>query len=199
MLTVITPASSRDLTTLETLKAYLSITGSAQDTALALAIRQASDAITRYVGQTFARERVQQTERHCHSSGSIILDRSFAVTLNSVTYGDTALAATDWTLEGAVLRPYPYSYQARYWSYGEWIIDYWSGYELIGELPYDVERACLLACAGWQSGRGRDPLIRSETAEGVGSVSYAVTTAAGVGQLPAEALALLEPYRRLFP
>lgn len=196
MLTILTPASSRDLSTLDSVKATLGVTGSAQDVALLTLLRQASDAITRHVGQPFARERVQQTE-YLSGGGSIILERSLAVTIETVTFGETTLDAGTYSLEGGILRPWLFGWQSAPW-WGAAVITYSAGYELLGELPYDVERAALLTCAGWYGSRGRDPLIRSETAEGVGTITYATTPAAGVGALPAEALALLAPYRRLF-
>jgi hypothetical protein len=188
---VLEPAASQDLTTVEMAKAECGITGSAEDAALAMLIRQASAACARYCDRPgFGRERVQQTE-YC---GPVILERDLAPEVVSVTAGGTGLDAEDWVLDGPVLRrPYGF-WWATLWP-SPIVVEYWSGYELLATLPEDIERAALMLVRAWWNARGRDPAIRSMTTEGVGQTVFA-TASPDVGGMPIEAASLLDPWRR---
>jgi len=198
MLSIITPAPTIDLTTLEAAKAELRISGSAQDAALLVLIRQASDAIADFCGQPFGRETVEQTEGDMHGRSALVLERTLAPAIESVTAGGTALDAAAWALDGAVLRFggwCGFGHGGGYW--GSVVVRYSAGFELIAGLPYAVERACLVTVAAWYGARGRDPMLRGETVEGVGSFSY-TTPAAGAGSvLPGDAEKLVRSYRRV--
>jgi hypothetical protein len=75
-------------------------------------------------------------------------------------------------------------------------ISYDAGWVLPGltgrNLPAAVERACVLTVAAWASARGRDPLLRSEAVEGVGSSSWIATD--NTGALPPQAVDALARY-----
>jgi hypothetical protein len=205
MHTVITPAPTIDLTTLDAAKTELRVSGSAQDATILDLIRQASDAIADYCGQPFGRELVEQTEIDMGGRSALVLERTLAPAIESVTAGGSSLDASAWVLDGAILR-FPGGHYgghdgghdgARYW--GPVIVRYSAGFELVAGLPYAVERACLITVAAWYGARGRDPLLRGETVEGVGSFTYATPAAAAAGDsmLPGDAEKAVRRYRRI--
>jgi hypothetical protein len=193
--TVLEPAASQDLTTLDAVKAECGITGSADDALLGAMIRRASAACARYCNRPgFGRERVAQTER---CSGPVILERDLEPQIVSVTAGGAVLAEEDWVLEGPVVRrPYG-SLWATLWP-SPIVVEYWAGFELLATLPEDIEEACLIIVASKWHARGRDPSIRSMTTEGVGQVVFDTGAAAAEGYpgIPPEASLRLEPWRR---
>lgn len=196
-LAVTTAAATRDLTVLARLKADLGIADTAQDAALADTIREASDAICRFCARPegFGRETVMQTWRLHGAAECLILARDIAPAIASVVEDGVTLAATDYLLAGSLLRRLS-SDAPRAWTARKVVVSYAAGYALLADTPYDLERACLdLAATIWAS-RGRDRTLRSESAEGVGSVSYLDPRdgAGGVPQVIADALA---SYRRI--
>lgn len=195
MLTVLEPAASTDLTTLATAKAELSITGSADDVAIAALIRQASAACARYCNRPhFGREQYIQTMT---GPGAFILERDLAPTIESVYAAGTLLTSDDWQLDGALLvRPSSWCNPWE-WPWGYSIsVTYRAGFELLATLPDDIERAALSTIRGWYYGRGRDPSVRSISSEGIGMTTYATAGAGSVG-VPPEAAEMLAPWRRL--
>lgn len=210
MLTVITPATTGDLTVLATLKAELQVSGTEQDAYLTDLIRQASDTIARYCGRkTFGRETVLQTElRGWGIDGSILLERDLEPEIVSIDENGTALdPATDFSLDGPLLLRH-------YWTYGASNIPAWrdvsyryavptsitykAGFELINGLPYDLERVCLDLCASMYHSRGRDRALRSEKVLDVIEQSwFADASAQGAGGLPPDIAGRLSQYRRV--
>ena len=79
---------------------------------------------------------------------------------------------------------------------GKTVLTYVGGYELLTTLPRDIERAVIsMIKQNWFS-LSRDPMTRSETVDGIGRVDFWVGSVPGSGALPADAVTLLEPYRR---
>jgi hypothetical protein len=193
MLTVLEAAASTDLTTLETARAEVG--GTTDDAALAALIRQASAACARYCNRPhFAREQYAQTAQW---AGPFILERDLAPTIEAVSANGTALTTDDWQLDGAVVSRPGVACHAWGWPYGYPLtVTYRAGFDLLGSLPDDIERAALTVIRAWWFGRGRDPTIRSMSSEGIGMTQYA-TASAGAAGLPAEAAAMLAPWRRL--
>lgn len=195
MLTVVEEALSYDLTTLDTAKAELQITGSADDAAIMRLIRQASAACARACGRPhFARELYEQSVEYCDPAdfggGAVILDRDLEAEIVSVAVNGEALAAGNWRLEHGILRRVFPAY-----AWGAVTVRYFAGFELLGTLPDDIERACLVTMRAWHMGRDRDPAIRVAQTEGVGSTTYG--TAATAGGVTIEAAGLLAPWRRI--
>lgn len=195
MLSILDPATTNDLTILATLKTELGITDTASDAYLADLIRQASDTVTRYCGRaTFNRETVQQTERLTCRRECIVLDRDILPAITSVTEGGTALTADEYELDGSLL--YRLCGDVRIcWAACKVVIVYAAGYVSLTDVPYDLERAVLITAAAWHSAKGRDPMLRSETTEGVGATSWIAT--AGMAAMPPQAVSILDvgPYR----
>ena len=200
MLTIITPAVTGNLTVLATVKAELGITGSADDAYLEAMICQASQMLATFCGRrTFGLERVRQTERLNTSPEVIILDRDLNVGLVSVTEDGEALTAADYELDGSLLYRLDGAERVR-WTAGTVVqITYDTGWQLLTDeagvgLPHDLERACLEVIKAGYYARGRDPMLRSESVEGIGSSSY-MDPRGGSHGLPPQASALAEPYR----
>ena len=61
-------------------------------------------------------------------------------------------------------------------------------------LPADIRRACIQLVASLYGARGRDLMVRSESAQDVGQVSY-LDPRAGMEALPPQVAGLLAPYR----
>jgi hypothetical protein len=137
---------------------------------------------------------VRQTERNVNLP-CIILDRDIAPSITSVVEDGTTLAVTDYELDGSLLYRLSGDYRIQ-WRATVLQVTYAAGYTLLTDLPQDLERACLDLCATIWASRGRDRSLRSESADGVGSVSYLDPrdSAGGLPQAIADALA---SYRRI--
>jgi hypothetical protein len=196
-LAVTTPAATKDLTTLARLKTDLGITDAAQDAALADVIREASDAIGRFCARPegFGRETVTETWRLSGSAECLILARDILPAVASVTEDGEPLAAADYLLDGSLLRRL-FDDTPHDWTARKIVVTYAAGYALLADTPYDLERACLDLCATIWASRGRDRSLRSESADGVGAVSYLDPRAAS-GGLPQAIADALASYRRI--
>jgi hypothetical protein len=194
MITIITPPATNALTVLATAARELAIPEATSG--LQELIGQASDICARYCGRPegFGRATVRQTERSVDLP-CIILDRDLNPAITSVIEDGTTLAATDYELDGSLLYRLSGDYRIQ-WRAAVVQVTYAAGYALLTDLPQDIERACLATLAGLQTARGRDPRIRSESADGVGSVSY-LDPRAGAEAIPIEAAALLAPWRKM--
>jgi len=206
MLQILTPATTQNLTTLEVARVELGTAGT--DEQMTALIARASAACIRFCNRPrgFGRETLRQTERvrpwfsayPTETASGIALANELDPEIASVLDGDTTLAADEYYLADGVL--HRVAAGARYgWCWGgPVVIEYAAGFVLPDTLPPDIEQACLSTMKAWHFGRGRDPYIRSQSAEGVGSVTYATGPAESGGALPAEAGALLAPWRRWF-
>ncbi|MGQ0664609.1 MAG: phage head-tail connector protein [Pseudomonadota bacterium] len=216
MITVLTAASSRDLTVLATVKAELNISVTTHDSFLATVIQQASAAIVSFCNREFAQERVKET---VPGFGGLFLmvSRLPIATVHAIKEGDdlVTVGASDYALHdrltgqirskvggwahsagqgyGALGRPLPGSETARY------EVEYTGGYMLPSmsgtrDLPHDIERACVETVKARYLARTRDPNVTSESADGIYSAAY---DGLGSGDVPAGVKALLAPWRRL--
>jgi hypothetical protein len=207
MLTVITPALSYRLTSEVRARDQLQLSVEAVPGPYLLdLIDAASFAIANHCNRAFARETVTETVRPC-GSGPLILSRAPVV-------GDVAVlldgnAVTPDTME--CNRSAGLLYRLDGWRRSPWygrsaVVTYTAGWILpedsafgtalpADRLPADVEQACLTLVAARIAGRGRDPMLRSESTEGVGSASYIAT--ADMGAMPPQATAALAPYLRM--
>ncbi|MDO9712452.1 hypothetical protein [Paracraurococcus lichenis] len=197
MLTVLTPASTDDLTILATLKAELGVTDAASDTYLADLITQVSGTCASFCGRPgWGRETVRQIERLAGWRDCIFLERDLVPSISSVTAADTALVAdVDYELDGSLL--YRLSGDRRVaWSCGRVVIEYAAGYPLLGGLPYDLERAALDLCKAWWSAKGRDPQVRSlKVLNEIETAYFDPDKVQSIGGLPIDIAARLQPYR----
>jgi hypothetical protein len=194
MLTVITPAASNDLTTIAKVKAELGITGSGEDARLTQLVGEASALIAAYCGRSgFGRETLRQTERLAGYCEAIRLDRDLAPAITSVTVDGDALLPAEYEIDGSLL--YRLSDTTRIaWTYGVVVIDYAAGWSLPSGAPADIDRATQDMVVGLYRASGRDPAVRQEMVEGIGSTSF-FDARAGSGRLPIGADRLASIYR----
>lgn len=194
MLTVVTPAASTKLTTAT---AASTVLGIPPDTdGLDIAIEQASGMIADHCRRPFGLETVREIFRRPRSG--LLLARSPAISFVSIDEGGNALTADDYELDGETL--FRVSHSCRLPWVGPITVTYSAGFVLPGDsgtqtLPAPVERAAILVASTILTSRTRDPMMRSESVEGVGSTSWWVPDG---GSLPSpEAEILLAPYRRI--
>ncbi len=200
ILTVTGAAASRDLCTLAAVKAELGISTTTFDVDLAGRIVQASAAIESYCSCAFPRETVQEVFRPERPISALLLSRSPVSSITSIAAGAATLVdGTDFEADlkaGIVFR---LCSDERYaWRDRKITVVYAAGYILPGNagenLPSDIQRACILTVASAHLGRGRDAMIRSESAQDVGLVSYLDPRAEALG-LPPQAAAMLKPHQ----
>jgi hypothetical protein len=199
MLTVVTPATTTRLTTIAAARDHLMVADDVSDILLGDWIDQASASIVEFCGRPFARESVRETFRGV-CGYAIMLSRFPVVGTPAVVMDGTTLAASDleWDAEAGLL------YRMRGLDRFAWgcrvaAVTYTAGWLLPGQegrdLPANIEQACLTMIAARYGARGRDPMLRSESTEGVGSASWIAT--ADMGALPPQAADLLTRYVRV--
>ncbi|HVI27618.1 hypothetical protein [Hansschlegelia sp.] len=199
MLTVVTPAASRRLTTVEHVRADLGL-DAASPTAEQIErfIDQASAAAARFCRRTFARETVLQTVRGCDLRRGVILERGPVASIASVTWNGGALSPAEFEVDRGVVHRLSASGERFAWWGSSLAVQYVAGFVLPGEngadLPADVERAAILLVGAAFSTQSRDPLVKSEDVDGLGSISFWVPGSRSMLASP-EAEQLLKPYR----
>lgn len=158
MLQILTPASTGNLTTLDTVKQDLAITDSSKDVFLNRLILEASSKITSYCQRaTFGAESLRQVEYGPLSC--IVLARDLDPVISIVTVD--GVATTDYELDGSLV--YRTSSTSRInWGAGRILIEYTAGYTLLGNLPPAVERACLDTIKHLYFNADRDAQLKGE-------------------------------------
>jgi hypothetical protein len=199
LLTILTPATSTVLTDLASVQTELGLSGQDEAPYLNAQIAAASAAIASWCGRPFARETVQEVFRPEGCMQALSLARFPVTTLTSVVEDGTTLTAADYELDAESGLLWRLSSDARVaWRARKITLTYTAGYLLPDDggrtLPHDVQRACVLMVAAQYNARGRDPMLRSEGAQGVGQTSY-LDPRAGMEAMPPQAAALLQPYR----
>ncbi len=209
-ITVVTPAGSKDLTILATVKTELVISASTDDAFINTLIQQASAAIVTYCNREFASETVDETVK-AYGGANLMLSRTPVTTLTSVTLDDgitsTVIPTADYMLEdsqagfirslvggwsctnsqvyGILGRPVAGS------EFQAYKVRYVGGYTLLTDLPHDIERAAIDLVKSKYLGRGKDSNITEETVPQVYSVKY------GTSDFSNPIKELLGPYRRI--
>ncbi len=199
MLTVVTPAVSRRLTTVEHARADLGLGATSPTTAqIERFIDQATAAAERYCRRTFARETVLQTIRGCDLRSPVVLERGPVALVTSVIWNGDQIDAPGYEIDCGVVYRLSASGSRYDWWGSSLAVQYEAGYVLPGEedadLPADVERAAILLVGAALSTQSRDPLVKSEDVDGVGSLSFWVPGSKSSLASP-EAEQLLRPYR----
>lgn len=198
IITVITGAESTDLTVLNTVKSELVITSNDEDAAIRSWITQASAAIAQYCNRVLAEEVLIEAFRMPRAEMTLQLDRYPVTAIDSITENDDDALDPDEDYEvnydtGQVYR---LSSDVRIpWSASRISVRYTAGYELLGGLPYEIERACILLVKQYRFAARRDPMIKSVDVYQVQRTDYWVGGVPGGSDLPAEVEALINPYR----
>lgn len=189
-------------------KAALSIADSdtSQDSVLTNMLLAASSAVQRYIGRQITV--ADWSDRIRIRNGDRLLSLSLGV--------HPVLSVAEVLLDGQVL-PVPaegwdfdplcgilYPPNGHWWWPGRYSVSYRAGWAVPGmkgaddkplpvTLPPDIQQAVLTAARSFYSAKDRDPLLKSESEQGVGSTSWAMPDALS-GGLPPDAAAFLSRY-----
>lgn len=220
ILTVVTPATSFDLTVLETVKSEFGITNTDQDDNLARYIHEASAAIANVCNRVFAEEVVREEFRRViwgNRIDNIVLRRKPVTLITSIIEDDVTLVeGTDFEVNsqaGIIYRLWDGLGSRRFWYfYDNIVITYRAGYFLLDDLPYDVERACIRLVRYFYETGGGSSSSSSSSSSGLGNLKVLEVpgvirkewetrgnnvwqTIAGSVTLPPDVMALLGPYK----
>jgi len=196
MLTVLTPAPSQALASLETVKAELGIADASSDATLTRLIEQASDEMASFCDRQFMLETVREVfALECFAFGDglwrmagepLLVARRPVVELIGITDDDGSLAPTDYEIDLPRGRIWRRAGGMRTgWYARRLTVEYRGGYAP-GEVPPALERICIDLVKRSYFTRGRDPALRSEEVPGIISQTFTASssevTAGGVPQ-----------------
>lgn len=206
MLEVITRATSTALTTIERARQTLACPPSVvDDPTMSRFIGDASRVVADHCRRVFALEAIRETFIDSDlRAGGPILARSPVVEITRVLSNADVVLGTGYRLDATTGRLWRTDVDGHVmpWWGGNLTVEYRAGYVLPGDddttLPEPVERATTMLVGAYISLRGRDPTVKSESNDGVGSTSWWVP---GVGDslISPEAEQLLVPYVRFWP
>lgn len=198
-LRILASSPTQDLTTLETVKTQLGVTGTTQDAYLTDSIRFASSAIAHYLGypRGLGRETLIETFYGVTEEETLLLDNWIDTTVESISTEVEPLTPDQWINDMGQVYRLDSGRQALWWA--ERVdVQYSAGYVLLDSLPFAIERACVMTVQAMQASRGRDPLLKRVEVPGVGVEDYWVGGQPGSNSaLPVDAVSLLEPFRRV--
>ncbi|MGE0701408.1 MAG: phage head-tail connector protein [Hyphomicrobiaceae bacterium] len=196
MLTVTTPATGTpagteyDLITVATARAALGIVDQADDATLQGFVSRASGVIASYCNRVFAVETVTETFRLDRLQEDLLLSRYPVIAVTSIVENGNALTVnTDYEVDaakGIITRLY--NDRAAWWPMCKVTIVYSAGYET---KPGNLQQACVELVKSYYLSADRDPMVRSEATEAIGSTSYYSET------LPPNVLGLLGQFRNI--
>lgn len=205
--TVLTPATSRALATLDRIKLELGICDTSSDLFLREKIDDVSAVIEAYLGYRLGRETVRETFRADAGDRGraveLILSRCPVGNVTAIMIDGTAVDSESWQVDGETGEIFRVSDAGSLlpWYIGfNATVTYTTGFLLPGQPNADlnpaIEGAALSLMKAVWFARGRDPMMKSEEVDGIGARSYWV---GGIGQqqLPPEVTAMLDPFRRV--
>jgi len=187
VLTVITPATSFDLTTVEAVKAEIAIKN---DALLATMITQASTAIADYCGMVLVQETVEETLRLDPGLQQIALRRRPVASVTNISEDGTALTADEYQIDkeaGLLLRLC--NDRGIFWPSGKTVVRYVAGYAA-GAIPAPLQRAAIELVKAWWAAKDVDPTVRDVEYSDGSSIAYQVNRPS----LPPIVADLLAPY-----
>lgn len=216
--TVLTPASSYDLTILANIKDDLAIpsTDTSSDATLARFITEQSALVAQYCNRVFPIETVQDVitpDRDPYPyqvtgmQSELQLSRWPVVSVASVTdqvavgVANTLDEGSDFITDlerGWLTKLDPNTGYPTSWSPDRYTVQYTAGYFEAGSgsPPADLEMAVLRLVTARFKARGRDPFLRSQGEPGVGQEQYWIGALPGqTGPFPPDIAAVLEKYR----
>lgn len=224
MFTVATPADTKALTTLATVKTDLKISGNEEDDYLTEKINQASAAVCAYLRvpqasdgtMTLASEGLVQTFRFESRSSSpvytgvgatnprqhLILARRPVTAIASVVDGSTTLDPSEYEADGAsgLLSRLRNDRISSWQGCTKVVVSFTAGFLLQAEgddrtLPYDIEKAVIDLVKLARSARLRDPALKEIEIVDVVRKVYWVGGIPGGSTLPPEIAATLDQWR----
>lgn len=204
--------SARRLTTKEKVKGDFGITVTTYDALIDQYIDQVSDAAARYANlaadsagafPTFGAETLRATwygYNGCRE-GNMLLPWRPKLAVTGVAQAGTALVAgTNYrVLEGGELQPLSGGLPGAWYPDNDLVVTFTAGWTLPAGVPAALEAAVIDQVKLTYSGRSRDLNLRSESANDVGSVTYAVIGGDSISEsgLLKSLERALEPYRRM--
>jgi hypothetical protein len=199
IVTVLVPADSFDLTTLDDVKLELGITGTGEDAKLQRWITQASYIVANYCKRVFARETISETFRWGAWAGcadTLALSRFPVESITSVTVDGTLLdpAAYEISPTDGLLYLLDSLGRRSLWSFSiSIVVVYIGGRTLPSTVLQDVEHATIAIISDMRADAGRDSDVVEEEIPGVmrkrwWSSGDAKTT------LPLDIAGLLDPH-----
>lgn len=190
--TIITPPTQTALTTPTAIKAELPEAKPSVALRIPGLIEQASGIIVGYLGRDLARATVKDTfYGHHHHQSVLVLSRTPVASVDTVIAAGAEQDGGSLNIDMMTGVFYAFGHQVQ--------VTYDGGYLLPGQqgrdLPYAIERACidLVLALWWRSGRG-DPMIRSESVDGIGSTSYLDPAPGMAAAMPHAVAASLQPF-----
>lgn len=215
------------LCTRDAVKDELRITDASANQYLDRLIAYASAAVGRYCNRTLGSQTITETIRLHRMGGgytdqawnveggtprmlrAAVLTFWPVTAISAITHGDDALdctnsgglVSTDYEIDTNTGELFRLINDGRaMWTGRKLVVSYTAGWKLPLDsgrtLPADIERAAVLAVSAMYNARARDPLLRSSSIDMVGSDSW-LDPQSGTSGLPMQAVALLEPYRRI--
>jgi hypothetical protein len=179
ILTVVTKAPDRRLATAADVRPWLMPSDAPSENDLNAMISRVSDLISGACnGRVFGRESLLEVFRSVRGLDALVLSRDPVATITSlVADGSTLVEGTDFEVDFAAGLVYRLAGDARCsWRASKVSIAYTAGWLLPSQdgssLPGDVQQVCIDRVVRMRGGRGRDPNVRSESTDGVDSVSY---------------------------
>jgi hypothetical protein len=213
ILTVVTPATDTDVTTLEIVKDELGITDTGSDTTLSRWISESSERIRGYTEREWGLESVTELFRfphhewlqgygphHNHRHHALRLARYPITTVASIVEDDVypLVQGVDFEVDpksGLVYRLFqggmPNAEIRWNWRRRKVFATYSGGYALPGGAPLRLQQACLALIKGRWSSRTRDPALRSFNIPGVIEKSFWTPTTGG-SDMPPEVASILD-------
>lgn len=200
------PAALQPLALLDDLKADLSISDNTQDTELTRLLLEASANSLKFIGRPLMQAEWQDTfmVRPGVAHDVLCLGRYPLVSIQSFCVGDLSFTLEqikDLPFDPDAAMVYPPDARMPGWMPGIYTIQYTAGYVAPGTenagsnvVPPDIQEAIRLSVAATWYAKGRDPNLKSESEQGVGSTSWNVPSA-GSGGMPQPAVDILAGYQ----
>lgn len=205
---VIVAATNTNLTTLERVKAELSLADSdaSKDDILETRIAEASSAIAAYLRRCLAIETLAETFRLENEAPEFLSLRQWPVrSVTSVLEDGLAVDPSQYELNpdtGVIYRLDASGYRYVWIASKTVVVTYVAGYALpddIGRnLPAAIEQGAVKLVCDMHFGAGRDSRIKGESIPGVSQMDYWVGSIGENGLITPDVGALLDPYRRAF-
>ncbi|MCE0743339.1 hypothetical protein LWC05_05465 [Acetobacter sicerae] len=204
------PAAPALLASVDELRAALNLSQSdSTDAQLSGLLQDASDMALRYIGRSIldCAWRDTITFESSEKRLSLVLGRwpvtaITALSINGHSLSDEGIASIP--LDPASGLIFPPDDAAPLWSGGRYVVNYQAGWTLdktdsagvlvAGTLPAAIRRAVIIAAVALWHASGRDPLLKSESEQGVGSTSWD-TSASATGGMPQAAADILAAFR----
>jgi hypothetical protein len=213
--TVLVPAATHDVTTLDIVKDELGIDDNNSDTRLSRWITETSDYMERWCNRVFCLEQVSELWRSSEDFGlywptsytthgsfmeprPLVLRRYPIVQIDTINEQDTVLDAINYEVDGEVGRVWRTTDDgaARMHWWGSPIsVVYSGGWDGPDNMPPALQQACLTLIKIRNDGRTRDRLQRSQIVPGVLEEQWWNPATPGQPGMPPEVAEVLEAFR----